>query len=176
MLEEQLQQQELGLRQLDQPLAAVDLVGDRVEHQVGVAQHLAVAVVRCAAQQRAQPRLQLAQRERLDEVVVGADVEPLDAVVDRVARGQHQDRRAVAGRAQPPAHLQPVDPGHRHVEDDRVGRPLRRARRAPRAPSAASVHLVALEPQRPLERPPHRGLVIDHQHRAPLPGMIAAFA
>jgi hypothetical protein len=31
MLHEQLEQQELGARELDPPLAAVDLVGDRVE-------------------------------------------------------------------------------------------------------------------------------------------------
>ena len=35
-----------------------------------------------AAQQRAHAREQLAQRERLDEVVVGAGVEAGDAVVD----------------------------------------------------------------------------------------------
>ena len=37
-----------------------------------------------AAQQRAHAREQLAQRERLDEVVVGAGVEAGDAVVDLV--------------------------------------------------------------------------------------------
>ena len=45
-----------------------------------------------AADQRAQPGEQLAEVERLDQVIVGAAVEPFDARLDRVARGQHQDR------------------------------------------------------------------------------------
>ena len=52
-----------------------------------------------AAHQRAQPRLDLAQVERLAQVVVGAGVEAGDALVGAVARGQHQHRRAVAARA-----------------------------------------------------------------------------
>ena len=73
------------------------------------------------AQQRAQARLQLAQGERLDEVVVGAGVEALDAIVDRVARGEHQHGRPVTGLPQAPADLEPVEPRHRDVEDDRFG-------------------------------------------------------
>ena len=37
------------------------------------------------------PRQELAEGEGLDEVVVGAGIETLDLVLDRVARGQHQD-------------------------------------------------------------------------------------
>ena len=48
-----------------------------------------------AAQQCAHSREQLLALERLDQVVVGAHVEALDARVQRVARGQHQDRRGV---------------------------------------------------------------------------------
>ena len=51
-----------------------------------------------AAEQRAQPRQQLAECERLDEVVVRAGVESGDAVRHRLARGEHEDRRGVAGR------------------------------------------------------------------------------
>ena len=129
MLEEQLQERVLGARELDRALAAPHLVRARVEHEVGEAQ-VGRARLLAPPQQRAQPRPQLAQRERLDEVVVGAGVEPVDAVVDRVARGQHQHRRAVAGRAQPAADLEPVEPRHRDVEHDRVDR-RRRERRAP---------------------------------------------
>jgi hypothetical protein len=95
--QEQFQQQELGLGQLDHPLAATDLVRDRIQGEVAVAQHLALpgAVTR-AAQQRPQPGLQLAQRERLDEVVVGADVKPFDAVIDGVPGGEHEHRGAIA--------------------------------------------------------------------------------
>ena len=45
------------------------------------------------AEQRSHAGEQLVARERLHEVVVGAGVEARDAVVDRVARGQHQDRK-----------------------------------------------------------------------------------
>ncbi len=133
---------------------------DRIEHEVGVAQHLAVAAVARAAQQRPQARLELAQRERLDEVVVGADVEALDAIVDRVAGGQHQHRRPVAGLAHAAAHLEAVEPGHRDVEDHRVGG--RGRERVERLLAVGGERdLVAVEPQRALERPPNGGLVID---------------
>src|SRR2546423_5940162 len=57
---EQLQQQELGLGQLDQAVSTADLVSDRVELEVGVAEHLAVGgAVAGAAQQRARASLKL---------------------------------------------------------------------------------------------------------------------
>ena len=164
VLEEQLEQQELRLRELDETLAAVDLVGDRIEDQVGEPQRLgALAIVAHPAQQRPQPCLQLAQRERLDEVVVGADVEPEDTIVDRIARGQHQDRRLVAGGAHAPAHLEPVDPGHHHVEDHSVsgllGEAVKRLLTVDR-----QLDLVLVESQRSLQCPPHGGLVVYHQN------------
>ena len=115
------------------------------------------------AQQRPQPRLELLERERLDQVVVGADVEPLDAIVDRVAGGEHQDRRAVAGLAHPARDLEPVDARHRDVEHDGVGRV--RGERVERLLAVGRERdLVLVEPQRALERPPHGRLVIDHQN------------
>lgn len=42
---------------------------------------------------------ELLEAERLDEVVVGADLQALDPVLDLVARGQHQDRDVIAGGA-----------------------------------------------------------------------------
>ena len=73
-----------------------------------------------APRERPQPREQLGERERLGQVVVGAAVEPGDAVLDRVARGQHQDRRPDAVVAQPAAGLEAVDARQHHVEHDRV--------------------------------------------------------
>src|SRR4051794_24935940 len=75
-----------------------------------------------AAGQRPQPRQQLAEVERLDQVVVRAGVEPGDPVGHRVARGEHQDRGADLAVAQPPAGLEPVDARQVDVEDDRVVR------------------------------------------------------
>ena len=114
-----------------------------------------------AAQQRPQPRLQLAQRERLDQVVVGADVEPLHAVVDRVARGKHQNRRAVAGLAHPAGQLESVEAGHQDVEDDRVGGASREHVERLFA-VGRELDLVVVELQGTLERPPDRGFVVDY--------------
>ena len=75
---------------------------------------------RPAAPERAQPRHELGERERLDEVVVGAAVEAGDAVLDRVARGEHEHGRPDAVVAQPAADLEAVDAGQHHVEHDRV--------------------------------------------------------
>ena len=75
---------------------------------------------RAAPHQRPQPGEQLGEGERLGQVVVGAAVEAGDPVGDRVARGQQQDRRPDPGLAQPPADLEPVDPGQHDVEHDRV--------------------------------------------------------
>ena len=67
---------ELGAGQLERRAAAAHRVGDGVEREVAEAQRRAPAVAgRRAAQQRADAREQLLERERLDEVVVGAGVE-----------------------------------------------------------------------------------------------------
>ena len=64
-----------------------------------VALRLAVDVR--APQQRANARDELARRERLDEVVVGAELETGDAVLFLALGGEHDDRHVggVADRA-----------------------------------------------------------------------------
>src|SRR4051812_10764386 len=112
---EVLEQLELALGQLDGPLAAHDLVRVRVQRQVGHDQRGAAAR-RAPAQERAQPGEQLLALERLDEIVVGAGVEALDARLDRVAGGEHEDRYVVGG-AQAPGDLDAVDLRQAEVED-----------------------------------------------------------
>ena len=115
-----------------------------------------------APQQRAQPREQLLERERLDQVVVGAGVEPADAVGHRVARGEDEHRRAVAGGAQPAAHLEPVHVRHQHVEHQRIRRADRQ--RVERLGAVGGqLGLVALQPQRAVDGVAHRRLVVDHE-------------
>ena len=58
---------------------AGDGVAGGVELEAGVVQRSPTGPAR-AAQQRAQPRAELLERERLDQVVVGAGVEALHAV------------------------------------------------------------------------------------------------
>src|SRR3954454_5070462 len=89
-----LEQLELALRQLDLARAARDLVRVGVEHQVADPQRRHPAG-RPAPQERAHPRQQLLALERLDQVIVGPDVEPLHAGLERIAGGQDQDRRVV---------------------------------------------------------------------------------
>src|SRR5215217_3181907 len=109
-----LQQLELALGQLDRPLAAVHLVRVGVQREVADAQR-GHAARRAPAQQRAQPCEQLLALERLDEVVVGPDVESLDTGVERVARGQHEDRSVVGVLAQPPRDIDTVHPRQAEV-------------------------------------------------------------
>ena len=51
---------------------------------------------------------------------------------------------------------------HHHVQHDGVG-PVGRDGREGLGPVGGEADLVPLEPQRPLERVPHRGLVVDHE-------------
>ena len=95
-----------------------------------------------AAQQRAHPGRQLARAVRLGDVVVGADVEAEQHVVLGGAGGHQQDRHVGLG-AQDPAHVEPVDQRHHHVEHDQVG-PARAALVQRGPPVADREHAVAL--------------------------------
>ena len=93
------------------------------------------------ARHRADAGEQLAEAERLHDVVVGAELEPDDAV-DLVAARRDDDDRHVRRGAEPAAHLEAVDVRQPEVEQHDVVvlrrrarlRPSRRAR--PRAPPA----------------------------------------
>jgi len=74
-----------------------------------------------AAQHGTQPRLQLGQVERLEDVVVRAGVEAAHPRLDAVARGQDQRGQVRAATAtQAPQHLHAVHVGQAEVEDHRV--------------------------------------------------------
>ena len=82
-------------------------------------------------------------RERLHDVVVGAEPQADDAVGLLAAGGQQDDRRGRSRpRAQPAHHLQPVDAGQHEVEHDEVGARSPAASSAA-GPSAATLRLVA---------------------------------
>jgi hypothetical protein len=99
-----------------QPRAAVD--GEPAEAQL-VAGRLRAA----PAQQGAHAGQQFARLERLRQVIVGADLQPDDAVERVALGGKHQDRqcgqRVVAG-ADAPAHLQAIGIGQHQVEDQQL--------------------------------------------------------
>ena len=66
------------------------------------------------------PRQQLVEVEGLGEIVVGADFQALDLVLERVHGGQHQDRGVVAFMPQPLAHVIAVHVWQHQVEHDHV--------------------------------------------------------
>ena len=110
-----------------------------------------------------QPGDDLFERERLDDVVVGAGLQPRDAVADLVARGEHAHRDVVPGRPQAPQHLHPVQVGHRHVQQHH-GR-IDLLDRGQRGPAARRRHdLEALEPEPGADAAPNARVVVDQQH------------
>ena len=138
--------------------------------QVADAQHAAGRSDGARRTQRPQPREQLAEVERLDEVVVGAGVEAADAVATSVARGEHEDRRPALALAQRAADREAVAARQHHVEDDRVVVPHR-------APAAAGVAVdrhvdgVALVAQPALQRPDELRVVLDDEQPHLSPGL-----
>ena len=94
-----------------------DVARVAAEHDVARGQHRVLAALLDAAEDRLDARRELARREGLRDVVVGAELEPRDAVGLLVARRQHDDRhlRLCAHLA---AHLEAVDAGQADVEDD----------------------------------------------------------
>ena len=115
---------------------------------------------------------ELLRLERLDDVVVGAGLEP-DDDVDGVGAGrQHDDGHAALG-ADPPAHLHAVEPRKHDVEEHEVGPRL--AERGDRL--GAVGHMRDLEALVAQHDPQHLGegeIVVDDQyptlHGTLLPG------
>ncbi|MCY1350503.1 hypothetical protein D9M69_367380 [compost metagenome] len=118
--QQQLQQGELLGAQVDASAIAFDPSAQQVEAQVGGLQVGEGGGAGTAAQQGAHPRQQLGEGERLDQVVVGAQLQALHAVGDAVAGGEEQHRHAAAGLAQAAQDLPAVAAGQHHVEDDQV--------------------------------------------------------
>jgi Stage II sporulation protein E (SpoIIE) len=73
-----------------------------------------------AAQQRAKTREQFAELERLGEVIVGAVIEAGDAVLDCIARSQHQNGHALTRFSKLAANFKTVAARNHHVEDHQV--------------------------------------------------------
>ena len=126
---------ELGGGEVDAPLAALDAPTLEVDDQVLVADDpaaLGVGEVAVGAPQEGLDAAhQLAQAERLGQVVVGAELQADDLVDLVVARGEQEDRRLGAVGAQAAQHLEAVDARQADIEDDQVGRQRRWRIRGP---------------------------------------------
>ena len=151
---------ELQRRQLDGATTARDLVRGDVHDEVRAMEELAAARL-APAKKRPHSRQELVVREGLDEVVVRTRVQAVDAVGDRIAGGEHQDRH-VRSFAQAPADLDAVEAGQHAIEDDEIRRPI--ARGDERAGTIGrDLHGVALVRQRPSERRSETSVVVHHE-------------
>ena len=110
-------------------------------------------------ERHAEPGEQLADAERLGDVVVGAGVERRDLVRLLAARREHDDRHG-GPFAQPPDHLEAVEVGQAEVQDDDVGlsrlgfaEPLRARRRLEQS--------IAVARERGAQEAPDLRLVLD---------------
>ncbi len=156
---------ELGAGELHPLAAAAHL------HPVEIERHLAEPDRAAGGggappQQRAHAGQQLAHRERLGDVVVGAEVEPQDPVHLGAPRRQDQHRGVVAGPPQPAEQLVAVEAREHDVEDDQV-EPSRPRQPEPLAPVGGRGHLEPLAGERHLEPHPDRGVVLHHQDPRP---------
>ena len=108
----------MAVRGIRRP-AAGHLAGDAIHGEIGEFVHL-VALGLGAAQEGAHTGEQFFQVERFDQVIIGAGIETLDAILDGILGGQHQDGQT-ASHAQAAADLEPVHAGQHPVQDDQVG-------------------------------------------------------
>ena len=111
----------------------------------------------------AEPGAQLGDRERFREVVVGPGVETEDAIVEGVARRDHDDGQGRATLAQPPADL---GAGHarQHDVDGRGVEVLARRHREQGVEAVRDEpHVVTVAGQAAFDERTHLGVVLDEQ-------------
>ena len=116
-------------------------------------------------EQRLDPAQQLAQPERLGQVVVRAELQADDLVDLLVAGGEHQHRRLRAGRAQPAQDLEAVHARQPDVEQDRGPAPISGRDLEALLAGAGEGDLVALLLQGVLDPARDGVLVFDDQDR-----------
>ena len=118
----------------------------------------------CAAEERAQARDELLVRERLDQVVVGACLEPDHPVAHRVSGREHQNGQLVTLGAKLLADLHAVATGHHHVEHDSVKDPCAQMRECLVA-VLGDLDLEAMRDEHAPESLPQRCVIVDNQNR-----------
>src|SRR6266511_1394455 len=159
------QQLELGRRQLDAAAGAPHLVALFVQLQVGDPQpdrgrrrHPCAG----AAEHRPDAGEHLLEAERLGDVVVAADRQPGHLVLGGVPRRQEQHRGSRAARPEPAGHVEAVQVGQHHVEDDQV-RAVSLGGLQGLEAARGGCDLEAGEPQAGRQQLQDVGLVLDHQ-------------
>src|SRR5262249_3558380 len=113
-------------------------------------------------QERAQARQKLGERERLDQVVVGAAVEAAHAVAHGVAGRQHQNRRLDLASPRLGQHLKAVETRKHHIEDaDVIGLALQPLQ--PDLAVTSQLHAKTLLRQPTRKHARDLGIVLDQQ-------------
>ena len=115
------EQLELAGREVDLLAGDHDLVAGHVDGELAELEHLALGlgIGVHAAQQRTGAGDQLARAERLDQIVVGAQLQADDAVLDLALGGEHDDGH-VGVVADGAADTLARDAREHEVEDDQV--------------------------------------------------------
>jgi len=116
-----------------------------------------------APRERPQPGAELSEHDRLDQVIVGAQVEAAHQLVGRVRCRQHQDPRVGAASDEPPTDLVAVHHGKVAIENNDVIGYEARLRQRRRA-IVGDVHDQALPAQPASERSRERPFVLNHEH------------
>jgi hypothetical protein len=119
MAHEVLQQLELARRQIDRGAVARDLARAQIDIEAGDPQPRQLTAAP-APNQRPHAGDQLGEGKWLDEIVVGAGIEPEDAIVDGVLGRENQHRRRIAAGAQRGQHIEAVAFRQHEVEHDRI--------------------------------------------------------
>jgi hypothetical protein len=115
---EQRQHLPLARRQRDLGAGHAAAAHREVEHDLPRHQPHRRRLVIAAAGERAHAGLELGERERLPQVIVGAGVEPAHAVGDLAARGQAKNRRVATEPAQLAAQVESIAVRQHEVEHD----------------------------------------------------------
>jgi len=102
--QERLEQVELARRELHRAPGSADRAPAGVELEVAAFEH-GRRRAGTPSGERSQPGAELGEHDRLDQVVVRAEVEAVDQLVRRVGRGQHEDARLGAAGDEAPADL-----------------------------------------------------------------------
>ncbi len=116
MFHEVFEQLELTRRELDRLVGLGHFGLAKIHMNIAEAIRVAGRRRRCrlrghAADQRFDAREQFDHFKRLDQIIVGPQLQTDHFVDDLTARGQHQDRRVDASLSQRPAHIESVAAG-----------------------------------------------------------------
>ncbi|MCY1181480.1 hypothetical protein D9M73_219870 [compost metagenome] len=114
-----MQQGELLGGQVDPLCSAIGAVTGGIEFQVGDAQGFRRGNLFAAPQQCAHPCQQFRELEWLHQIIVRAEVQPLDLVGQPAACGEHHDP-GISGLAQALQDAPAVELRHVHIEDQQV--------------------------------------------------------